>query len=243
MAEETKPKSRRDNVIERLKKKYPDRDYPDDEALFSQINDDYEDYEGYKDRESKLVDMFNKDSRSAQFITDMARGEDPWINVIKRLGIDGITDLLNDPGKQEVYAEANKEYVEKLAREKELEEEYKTNLQASLELLEKIQKEKGLSDEQIDAAYDLINQIANDAVLGKLSEQTVDMALKAINHDADVESAASEGVIAGKNTKIEEKLRKPNKGDGTPNLQGSNNAPSKQQKRRKSIFDWAQEGL
>ncbi len=241
MAEETKPKSRRDSVIERLKKKYPDREYPDDEALFSQINDDYEDYDGYKDRESKLVDMFNKDSRSAQFITDMARGEDPWINVIKRLGIDGITDLLNDPSKQDVYAEANKQYVETLAREKELEEEYKTNLQSSLELLEKIQQERGLTDDQIDAAYDLINQIANDAVLGKLSEQTVDMALKAINHDSDVQNATSEGLIAGKNTKIEEKLRKPNKGDGTPNLQGSNNAPSKQQKRRKSIFDWAQE--
>lgn len=241
MAEETKPKSRRDSVMERLKKKYPDREYADDEALFGQINDDYEDYDGYKDRESKLVDMFNKDSRSAQFITDMARGEDPWINVIKRLGIDGITDLLNDPSKQEVYAEANKEYVEKLAREKELEEEYKTNLQASLEQLEKVQKERGLSDEQIDAAYDLINQIANDAVLGKLSEQTIDMALKAVNHDSDVQNANNEGMIAGKNTRAEEKLRKPKKGDGVPNLQGSNNAPSNKQAHKKSIFDWALE--
>lgn len=246
MAEETKPRSRRESMTERLRQKYPDRELADDEALFGQISDDYDEYDnalnGYKDRESKLTEMFSKDPRNAQFITDMARGEDPWINVIKRLGIDGITDLLNDPNKQEAYAQANQEYVEKLAEENALEEEYKKNLHASLELLEKIQKERGLNDDQIDAAYDLINSIASDAVLGKLSEQTIDMALKAINHDSDVESANNEGMIAGKNAKAEEKLRKPNKGDGTPNLQGSNNSPSnKQQGRKKSIFDWAEE--
>lgn len=247
MAEETKPMTRRERITKRLKEKYPDREYEDDEALFGQISDDYDEYDnelnGYKERESKLIDVFNKDKRNAQFFTDMARGDDPWINVIKRLGIDGITDLLNDPSKQEAYAEANKEYVERLARENELEEEYKSNLQNSLELLEKIQKEQKLSDDQIDAAYDLINQITNDAVLGKITEQTIDMALKAVNHDLDVQNANKEGMIAGKNVKAEEKLRKPKKGDGTPNLQGSNNPPSNNQKYKKTIFDWAQEAL
>ena len=38
-------KSKRDLFGERLKKKYPDRDYADDEALFGQINDDYDQYD------------------------------------------------------------------------------------------------------------------------------------------------------------------------------------------------------
>lgn len=36
MAEEKQVKSRRDQFGERLKKKYPDREYADDEALFVQ---------------------------------------------------------------------------------------------------------------------------------------------------------------------------------------------------------------
>jgi len=69
MAEVKQVKSRRDQLGERLKKKYPDREYADDEALFGQINDDYDEYDnqlnGYKERESKLTDMFTRDPRSA----------------------------------------------------------------------------------------------------------------------------------------------------------------------------------
>ena len=84
MAENQTPtaqKSKRDLLGERLKKKYPDREYADDEALFGQIDDDYTDYDNqlnqYKERESRLTELFSKDPRSAQFITDMAKGNDP----------------------------------------------------------------------------------------------------------------------------------------------------------------------
>lgn len=237
-------RSRRDHVTERLKKKYPDREWADDEALFGQISDDYDEYDrtvdGYREREGKMTELFAKDPRSAQFITDMARGEDPWLNVIKRLGVDGVTDLINDPSKQEAYAAANLEYVDRLAKEKAIEAEYAKNFDESLDLLEKLQQERGLTDEQIDAAYELIIRIANDAVLGKFTEETVDMALKAVNHDTDVDAAAQEGMIAGKNAKVKEELRKPKQGDGTPSLQGSNQVSS-QPRRKKNMFDLANE--
>ena len=247
MAENPTPdapaKSKRDLFGERLKKKYPDRDYADDEALFDQINTDYEDYDKqlgeYQERESRLTDLFSNDPRSAQFIADLAKGEDPWIGVIERLGIDGVTDLLNDPSKREQYAEANKKYVERIAKEKELEEEYKKNLAESLSLLEQIQQERNLGDETIDAAYDLIMRIAHEAIVGKFTAETVGLALNAINHDADVSNARTEGTVAGRNAKIDEKLRKSQGGDGTPNLAGNNNAPTRQQKRVMNVFDYA----
>lgn len=64
------------------------------------------------------------------------------------------------------------------------------------------------------------------------------MALKAINHDADIAAASQEGEIRGKNAKAEAQLRKPKRGDGTPALAGANNAPAPQ-KRKGSIFDVA----
>ncbi len=238
------PKSKRDMFGERLKKKYPDREYADDEALFGQINDDYDDYDNqisqFKERESRLTDLFSKDPRNAQFITDMAKGKDPWIAVIERLGIDGITDLMNDPEKQKVYAEANKRYVERLAKEKGLEDEFFANIAESMKVLEQVQQEKNLGDETIDAAWELVLRIANEAVVGKFTAETIEMALNAITHDADVTNARTEGTVAGRNSKIDEKLRKPKAGDGQPNLAGGNNAPTSQQKKRPTFFDYAE---
>lgn len=236
-------KSRREQFGERLKQKYPDREYADDEALFGQIDDDYADYDNqlneYRERESRITDMMARDPRSAQFIVDMSNGEDPFIKLIERLGIDGVTDLLNNPEKKEKYVEANKNFLERVAKEKELEELYDRNFTESLSMIDQIQQERGLSDETVDAAYDWLKKIANDAIVGIYSRENFEMALKAITHDADVENARVEGTVAGRNAKIEEKLRKPKTGDGTPNLAGSNNAPGKSGPR--SIFDEARE--
>lgn len=236
--------SKREKFCERLKQKYPDREYADDEALFGQIGDDYADYDkqlsDYKDREGRFADLLANDARSAQFITDMAQGKDPWIALLERLGIDGVTDLLNNPEKQKEYAEANKKYVERLAKSKELDEAYDKNLPESMALVEKIQTERHLSDETMDAAMDLLARAYNEALVGKYTEDTINMALNAVTHDADVQNARTEGTVAGRNAKIDEQLRKPNAGDGQPNLAGSNNAPTRRSSSR-SMFDLADE--
>lgn len=242
MDEEKQVKSRRDQLGERLKKKYPDREYADDEALFGQINDDYDEYDsqlsGYKERESKLTDMFTRDPQSAQFITDMAQGKDPWASLINRIGIDGVKEMLDDPAKMEEFSKSNKEYVDRMAKQKGLEEEWEKNMKTTLAMLEQKQQKLGLTDEQIDQAADLIKEITNDAVIGIIKPETIDMVLKAINHDADIAAASEEGEIRGKNAKAEAKLRKPNRGDGTPTLAGANNAPAPS-RLKGSIFDIA----
>lgn len=240
-------KSRRELFGERLKKKYPDREYADDEALFGQIDDDYADYDkqiaDYKEREGKITDMFARDPQSAHFITEMAKGGDPWLGVIERLGIDGVTDLLNDPSKREEYVAANKRYLARIAKEQELEQEYNKNMQeVTLPMLERIKVERGIGDETIDEAWALLHKIADEVILGNFTEDTFLMALNAINHDADVANARSEGAVAGRNAKIEEKLRKQSQGDGTPVLNGSNNMPAQRSSRR-TIFDEARDAV
>lgn len=242
MAENQETKSKRDAYIERLKAKYPDRPFDDDEALFGQAGADYDEYEnqlnGYKEREGQLEEIFRKDPRNAQFFTDMARGDDPWIAVIKRMGTDGVLELINDPAKQEAYAEANKEYAERLAEEKRMEEERDKNLVESEKLREMYDKKFG--EAMIDNAIAVIDQISRDALVGKITPATLDMALKMVNHDADMANARSEGEIAGRNAKIEEKLQKQNGGDGMPAMGGSSAAPAVR-KVNKSIFDVARD--
>lgn len=242
MSENKEVKSKREQISERLRTRYPDREYADDEALFGQINDDYDEYDnrlkGYNERERKLTELLSRDPQSAQFITDMAQGKDPWASLINRIGIDGLKEMLEDPAKMEEYSASNRDYVERIAKQKGLEEEWEKNMRVTLGMLEQKQQELGLSDDEVDAAADWIKEVTNDAVMGIIKPGTIDMALKAINHDADIAAASEEGEIRGKNAKAEAKLRKPSRGDGTATLGGANNAPAPT-RNKSSIFDIA----
>lgn len=225
--EEEEKKSNRMTVTERMQNKYPDIDFSDDEALMGKINEDYDNYDnelaGYKDREGKFADMFTSDPRSARLMMDWKEGVDPAVNLIRLYGND-ILEAVDDPAKQEEIAAANKEYMDRLGEEREYEKQYSANLGESLSTIERIQQEKGLDDDQIDKAMELIVSISRDAMLGKFTPETIGMALKALNYDNDVELADAEGEVRGRNAKIEEKLRKPKRGDGTAQLDGANGA-------------------
>lgn len=242
MAENNQVKSRRDQQLERLRKKYPDKKFEDDEEIYGQISDDYDQYEhdldGYRGREKAMSDMFAADPRSAQFLADMHNGQDPVLGLVKNFGIE-IKDVLDNPEMQDKIAEANKEYVERVAKSKQLDEEYEKNMEVSLETLRQFQEERGMSDEQIDAVADAMLTVVKDGVMGKFSRETLEIFVNAINHDSDVANASEEGRVAGRNDKIVEGLRKQNKGDGTAPLNGKNGSGAGKPKRSMNIFDFA----
>ena len=218
-------KSKRDSLSERLAAKYPEMDFGDEEVLFGRISDDYDDYDsqlsGYKEREQKFADMFSADPRSAYFLNNWREGGDPTVELVRMFGTD-IKDRLEDPEWQDKFAEANKEYVERVAKEKELEEQYQQNLVDTKATLDEFQQKNGLSDDQVDEVMAMLVQIATDAVVGKFSESSMDLALKALNYDGAVEEANLEGEVRGRNAKIDEQLRTRKAGDGTAGLNGRN---------------------
>lgn len=225
MAENETVKSKRDLMLERIKGKYPDEQFDDDDQLFGRISDDYDKYDkelaDYKDREGKFSDLFTSDPRSARLMMAWKDGADPAVVLMELYG-DELLEAIHDPDKREAIAKANKEYMDRVAQEKEYEEEYSSNLVESLSLLEKTQEEKGLSDEQVDDAMSWFIGVAKDAMMGKFSPETIEMIIKAQNYDMDVAQAGEEGEIRGKNAKVTETLRKPSRGDGTAQLDGKN---------------------
>lgn len=237
-------KSNRDLAIERLKSRYPDKDFADDEALFGQISDDYDDFDsqlsGYKEREQKFADMFSSDPRSAHFLMSWRNGEDPAVGLVRQFGLD-IKEAIDDPARQEEMAAANKEFVERVAKEKELEAEYRKNLESSLNYLKEFQSKNGLSDDEIDDVMGYLEGIVSDGILGKFTPESIDMALKALRHDTDVATAEQEAEVRGKNAKIEEKLRKRSESDGTAVLDGKNGVSPREASG--SIFDVARGAL
>ncbi|MCC8176521.1 MAG: hypothetical protein LIO91_08840 [Bacteroidales bacterium] len=238
--EQALPQSKRDKVGARLRAKYPDKQWDDDEAMWGQVDEDYgvmeEELGSYRDREDKLMSMMERDPKSARFLTDMAKGQDPWIGVLERLGIDGVMDLLNNPEKREEYAQANAKYMEDVAKDKKYKEEFEANLEKSMAVIDALQEKDGVEEEQMDAAWKLVQKIADEAVSGVYTEETMRMALKAVGYDAAVAKAGASGEVRGKNAKIEAQLRKPQRSDGTARLGGMPGDASGR-KRGKSMFE------
>lgn len=239
-------KSKREALVERLSGKYPDKDFSDVETLSGQISDDYDAYDkelgGYKEREKALSDMFTSDPRSASFITSWRRGADPTIELIRRFG-DDFKAALDDPAMQEQIAEANKEYVDRVAKGKELEAEYQKNIGETLDYLDVLTKDGTMSESDVDDAMALLTGIVHDGIVGKFSPETIDMAVKALKHDTDVEEAGYEGEVRGRNAKISERLRHSKKGDGTAQLDGQNsNGGGRGQARHYGALDRYEDG-
>lgn len=228
---ENQPKNNRERLMERFANRYPDRSFEDDEVLMGQINDDYDRYDnelsGYQEREGAFSNMFLQDPRSARMMMEWKNGGDPAIALVRIYG-DDILDAINDPEKQEEIKQANKEFAERVAKEQEYEQQYDENLQQSLEMLNNLKQERGYTDEQIDGAMGLIMQLCKDAMLGKFTPDTVEMAMKAMNYDADMADAQMQGEVRGKNAKIQEQLRRTGDGDGVPQMNGSNSRPGGQ---------------
>ncbi len=243
MAENDAVKSRRDQHLERLRKKYPDKQFEDDEEIYGQISDDYDNYEkdlaNYREQEKTLSDMFSASPQSAQFLADMHNGVDPVVGLVQRFGMQ-IRDVLDNPEMLDKLAEANKEYVERVAKSKALDEEYAKNMATSLETLKQFQQERGMTDEQVDEVAAAIIGVVRDGVKGKFAHETLELFVKAINHDNDVAAAGEEGRVAGRNDKIVEGLRKREQGDGTAPLSGKNGTSAR---RKQNIFELANEAL
>lgn len=201
-------KTKRQAFLEKLKGKHPDLNIDDEDALFGSISDHYdnsdhldEELKGYKKNEEMLVGAFEKNPKIASMFLEMAKGENPFLYLIENFG-DEFREALENPDLKEQITERHAKYMERLTKNKEMEEQAKANLTASLDALTEAQTELGYSDEDATTAFENFTQIIDDAIVDKVSKETWIMFLKGLKHDIDVEQANLEGELKGKNAKI-----------------------------------------
>lgn len=225
---------------ERVKARRPDLDFNDEESLYSALDEDYGTFEDklsrYEAHEREIADMFASDPRSAEFFLAMKRGDSLPATLIRTYG-DEFREALDDPSKAEELAAAQKDFLKRAAREKEYEQQYQANLTQSLAELKRMQADENIDDATMDNAVAVLEDISKSFILGKITPESIHMVINAINHDADVASAGMEGEIRGRNTSIDEKLRKRTAKDMPADLGGRNGAARRS--REASIFDLA----
>lgn len=230
--------SKKAKIKHRLKGKYPDIDVENEEVLYGKIDDDFDAFdselEAYKSREKTFSDMFTSDPRSATFLMSWKNGGDPVVELVRQFGTDGLKEMIDDPEKLAEIAQANREYLDKVAESKAFEEEYKQNLAASLEAISKVEGD----DAEIDEAITWLFKVGRDASKGIVNPEDLKLAIKAMTFDRATADAEYQGEVRGRNAKIEEKMRSA-EGDGMPQL-GSRTIPVRENRKVKSIFDLAE---
>jgi hypothetical protein len=233
--------SGKDRLFDKVRKRHEGEEFVDDDALFNRISEDYDDLDSqlgqYQKDSDVLAEMFESDPRSVEFLKAWKDGADPVVVMWERYG----ADILEDPNKKEALAEANKKYLDRLAQEKKLEEEYTKNLDSSLDVMDAYQAKNSLSDEDIDEAISFLIKLGHDCNLGKITEEGLDMAMKAIRHDVDVAEAEHEGVVRGRNEKITNEVKR-RAGDGTPRLDGKSHQ-AQPRRQRLAMFELADEAM
>lgn len=235
------PQSNRDRFLARLRERYPDDEWDDDEAIFGRANEDYDEYEneltGLRENEAKFTSLFNADRRAAQFMTDWANTGTPVVGLVRRYGREMVEQLNDpDPANVEAIAAAEADHLKRESERVQFEEEYERNTDASLGTIEQKRQELGIDNETVQEVLTFLKDIQVKLEQGIVTGEMIDMALKAINHDADVETAAQAAEVRGRNANIEERLRKPQT-DGVPSLGGSTAGVDRG--RKSNIFDIA----
>lgn len=214
--------------MQRFKGKYPQVNEEDEDGVYDRINADYDEYEGAinrgRENEQGLLNLFSSDPRAASFLTSWAKGENPVVQLMRQYGGE-FKEALDDPELQEQLVAAQAEYMQKQAKNQELQEASAQNLGRSLDALDAAVAEAGYSDDDADKAFELFLEILEKGIVNDVSKETWLMFLKALNHDKDVETAAHEAEVRGRNAKIDkEKKKKTMPQSMPPTLNGSRGA-------------------
>jgi len=245
--QETPVTSSRQAFVERIKSRHPDLDDSDEEGFYSAVNADYdEDDEGreelkrYREDDERLRDIFNSDTRMANIFLGMARGENVLEYLIDNFGQDFL-DAINDPENEEArerIAEKQKQWLERQAQSRELEQQASDNLDKALDSFDAVAQELGADENVKEEAFRKFTEFQQRAIVNDIDEDMWRIFFQGVTHDADVEQANAEGEVRGRNSKISERLREQR--DRTPmDMGGAAARQASAPRASQSIFDLA----
>ena len=212
MAENQTQTSSRDRLLARASEWYPDRRFkgqtgPDGQdgqdeladAIEEKVNELIAGKEENDRMLGKLVELLDTDPRAANIFMGWLETGDPISAIVEEFG-----DDIKNIGEEEFQEQYNSWRTRRDENDR-LKEEANENLQNTYAALNAWGDAKGLSLEQKRDVFLRLQSIALNGIVNKYSEEDFDLALHAMNYDADVENARREGEIAGRNAKIAER--------------------------------------
>ncbi len=151
--------------------------------------------------------------RSAEFLTEMSKGGNPVLSSWRRISHPDIKETLDDPDKMQELADAWAEEQQRIAKSKQLDDEYAENLPKSLDAPKCLKRSVALlmSRQIVHSTLSILCVMVWWVNFNRRC--LTSWQIKAIlNYDEDVADAQEEGEVAGR-IKGHRKLRKNKNGE------------------------------
>lgn len=200
--------SNKERFRQRYAKRNPDLNMDDEEAYYGSANRFMDEYEGYEDNSRRMRESLSRSPAFAEMMVAAREQDDfdPVVWMVRNKGLD-LKALADDPDYSKKLADAHGAYLERMAKQDEIESQMAENMPASVEAVKAKASEMGLSDEQAEEVIGKMYQVMDDLILGKLDPAVFEMMAKGMSYNKDVETAREEGVAEGLSAKVADKLK------------------------------------
>lgn len=202
--------SARETYRNRIKEDYPDLDLDDEDAYYEAANSRYDDYKNMREGLKNLNGMIDKNALFREMMVAASKGGEDWNPfkwAVEEKGLD-LKALVDDPEYADTFAEAQRKHLQTVANGEAMKKEAADNYAKSVEAIDAWAKENGISDEQKNEAWVKVEQMLNDANVGKVPVDVFALLVNGGKHDADVAAAAEQGYRDGLGKNVEDKLRR-----------------------------------
>lgn len=200
-------KSKKDTFRERFQGRYPDVNVDNEDDYYGAANQMLDDYELFENNSRNMRDRMMKSPVFAEMIVAAGKQDDfdPVVWMVENKGLD-LQALQDDPDYSKKLADAHNTYIEKRAKQDEIEKQMAENMPASIEAVRSKAAEMGLTDEQAEKVIGQMYQVMDDLIVGKIDPSMFELMAKGMNFDTAVQDAKAEGIAEGLGTKIDDKL-------------------------------------
>lgn len=217
------PEARTPRWLERLKKKYPDKDFADEVAAKNEFYADYDkthsDYDSLKGDNSKILEILQDNPEFAQLFAAVKDGMPLRVALARVIDFDAVRPQEDDPD-YEAFTKSAEEYKKRLAETAAHRKLIEENQSKSKVEIEDFFKEIGADEEEQGGFADFLEGLFEDVFTGKMGKDALKKMWQAYKYTEDVEAAQQAGEVAGRNANIEAKREKANATDGLPEAGG-----------------------
>lgn len=229
--------------LERLKKKFPDKDFTDEAAAKDEFYADYDkthsDYDALKGDNAKIVELLQDNPEFAQVFAAVKDGMPLRVALARVIDFDAVRPQEDDPDYEAFTKSADefkKRQADIAAHRKMIEE----NQSKSKVEIDDFFKGIGADDDEQVGFADFLQGVFDDVFNGKMGKEVLKKMWQAYKYTEDVEAAQQAGEVAGRNANIEVKREKAKATDGLPEAGGGINVSEPVKKPRNMVEEVAE---
>ena len=218
----------KDRYRGRYSEAHPDLNLDDDEAFYTQANQNLDELENFRKTDKELGEAMERTPQLAGLVLAARNGVNPFVWLAENIGPDmDIRELAENPEFANQMGEALKKFQQAQEKAQAKKKEIGENMANSFQTLKDYQTEKGLSDEEcVKMAKDFFGELDDDgnpvgkesfmylASNGIVTKGMWEALFNARHYDGDIAAATDKARASALNDKVQNQLSK--SGTGLP---------------------------